>query len=399
MKRYIEYFFILLAFIFALVMSFLVWEKLRDIQQTTFIDLAKSFLRGKFYLLEPVHYSSWQDTAFFNGKYYVYFGPTLGILFIPLAALGFFNFPQQFLALVFGFINFLFLFKIARLLGVKKRDAFWLTFAFIFGSIYLLLSLVNISSYLTQIAAFTFINLALFEYLNKKRWLLIGTIFALSGMTRLTSYATIPFFLIEWWRTDRKIRSFFKFILPVVFSLLILALYNSLRFGSLLETGYRYNTTFPPQVREAIENYGFFSLRHIPTNIYFLLFKGPEPVRISETNYLLKYPFLRANEWGMGIFFTSPFLFYIFLVDFKKYKIAFSSLISCIIGILPALLYGGVGVWQFGYRYALEIYPFLFLILSLYFKEKMPIFAKIIIFYSVFFDTFLMGSIWGVYPF
>jgi len=101
----------------------------------------------------------------------------------------------------------------------------------------------------------------------------------------------------------------------------------------------------------------------------------------------------------MGIFFTSPFLLYVFLVDFKKYKIAFSSLISCITGILPALFYGGVGVWQFGYRYALDIYPFLFLILSLYFKEKMPILAKLLIFYSVVFNTFLMGSIWGAYPF
>jgi hypothetical protein len=65
-------------------------------------------------------------------------------------------------------INFLVLFRIARLVELKKKEAFWLAFAFIFGSIYLSLSLVNISSYLTKITAFTFINLALLEYLNKK---------------------------------------------------------------------------------------------------------------------------------------------------------------------------------------------------------------------------------------
>jgi len=261
MKRHIEYFLILITLIFALVVSFLVWKKLQYIQQTTFIDLAKSFLKGKLYLLEPVRYSSWQDTALFNGKYYVYFGPILGIFFIPLVAFGFFNFSQQFLALILGVINFLVLFRIARLVELKKKDAFWLAFAFIFGSIYLFLSLVNISSYLTQITAFTFINLALLEYLNKKRWFLIGALFALSGMTRFTLYSTIPFFLIEWWRTDREIRNFFKFTLPVAFSLLVLSFYNSLRFGSPLETGYQYNTTFPPQVKEAIENYGFFFLK------------------------------------------------------------------------------------------------------------------------------------------
>jgi hypothetical protein len=83
------------------------------------------------------------------------------------------------------------------------------------------------------------------------------------------------------------------------------------------------------------------------------------------------------------------------LIDFKKYKIAFSSLISCISGILPVLLYRGVEVWQFGYRYALDIHPFLFLILSLYFKKKTPILAKFLVFYSVVFNTFLMGEYLG----
>jgi hypothetical protein len=87
-------FFILVALIFALVMSFLVWEKIQYIKQTTFIDLEKSFLKGKVYLLEPVCYSFWQDTAFLNGKHYCLFWSNYWNPFYYLSRFWFFNFSR-----------------------------------------------------------------------------------------------------------------------------------------------------------------------------------------------------------------------------------------------------------------------------------------------------------------
>lgn len=390
-----------IVLVFSLIGSFLMFRKLEFINHTTFVDLALSFFQGKIYLVEPIRYSSWQDSAFFNGKYYVYFSPIPTILLLPFVFLLRENASQRILAVFLGIFNFLLLFKIGKSLKLRKNDALWLTLGFIFGSVYLLLNIVNISAYLVQITGFTFLLLSLLEYFTKRRWWLIGIFFSLAGMTRMSLYFTFPFFLINIWKNgkEKRKKNLFYFILPVIFSVLILAFYNFLRFGSLFDTGYRYNTTFPPEIQNAIEKYGLFSFKNIPTNLYFLFYKGPEVIKISEKNYLLKYPFLKASEWGMGIFFTSPFFIYLFFLRLRKNKLIIPLLSSCFLGILPALTYTGIGLWQFGYRYALDIYPFIFILLSLSFQKGMPTLAKFLIVYSIIFNLFLMGSIWGIYLF
>lgn len=383
----------------ALIGSFHVKRKFAFINHSHFTDLAFSFLQGRLSLPEPIRYSSWQDSAYFKGKYYVYFSPLPAILLIPVVAILGQNISQQILTFLAGIINFFLLFKISKTLGLKKNDGLWLVIGFIFGSIYLFLSLVNISAYLIQIVGFTFQIAALYEFFTKRRWWLIGLLFALSGMTRPSLYFTFPFFVLEIFKSRSKERklAFFSFVFPTIISILLLGVYNQLRFGNPLDNGYTYNTTWPPGVKEAIRN-GFFSFKHLPGNLYFLFFKSPEVIRISNISYVLRFPFLRANEWGLGIFFTSPFFLYLFFSDYKK-KFVFSSLIASLVGLLPALLYAGVGVWQFGYRYALDIYPFLFILLASIFSKGMPRLAKTFIFYSIIFNLFLMGSIWEVYPF
>lgn len=388
-----------LIIIIALTGSLLVWERLSFINHTQITDLAFSLLHGKFHLPEPIRYTSWQDSAFFNGKYYVYLGPLPALFLIPAVAVWGQNFPQQALIIFAGLVNFWLMFKLAQKFGLKKNDSLWLTTAFIFGSVYLFLSIVNISCYLVQIVGFTFLLAALYEFFHQKRWLLIGLFSALAGMSRYTLFCSGLFFLIELVRNENKNKksAFFKLCLPIIGAIIILAFYNYQRFGNILDTGYTYNPTLPPGVKEASQE-NLFSLKHLPGNLFFLLFKGPEAVRKTQTNYLLKFPFLRASEWGMGIFFTSPFLLYLFLVSFKK-RLDSSLLIASIVGIIPSLLYSGSGMWQYGYRYALDIYAFLFILLARFFKKKMPVLAKILIVYSILFNLFLMGSIWGVYVF
>lgn len=383
--------------LFALIASLHMWQKLSFIQHSHFTDLAFSFLQGKFTLPEPIRYSSWQDSAYFKGRYYVYFGPIPAIFLLPAVVIWGQNVPQQILSVLAGIANFLILYKLAQRLGLKKNNSLWLGIAFLFGSVYLFLSLVNISSYLIQVIGFTFLAAALYEFFAKKRWLLLGALLALAGMTRPSLYLASVFFVLEALKSKNRKQIFLQLALPIILSVGLLGIYNQARFGNPFDTGYTYNPTWPAGKKE-LAQYGLFSLKHIPGNLYLLFLKGPEAVRVSTESYVLRFPFLRANEWGMGIFFTSPFFLYLFLSKLKK-KYAFSALLTSAIGILPALFYAGTGVWQFGYRYALDIYPFLFVLLALVFTKGMPLLAKFLIVYSIFFNLFLMGSIWGVYPF
>jgi len=82
-----------------------------------------------------------------------------------------------------------------------------------------------------------------------------------------------------------------------------------------------------------------------------------------------------------------------------KDRYVFSSLITTFFLSIPVLTYYGIGVWQYGYRYALDFYPFLFLILLSVFKDGLPLKAKVLIIYSILFNLLFMYSIWYKYPF
>ncbi|MCL4366805.1 hypothetical protein M1563_01405 [Patescibacteria group bacterium] len=385
--------------LFCLVFSFLIWQKLFFIQQSHFTDLAAALLQGKLALVPPVKYSAWQDTAFFQGKYYVYFGPIPALLLLPCVALFGSGFNQQVLSILLVAVNFYLLFRLAKKLGLSTLDACWLSIALVFGSVLTFVSLVNISAYLVQVVGFTLLLLAVYEFLNQKRYWLVGILLALAGMTRPSLYFGASFFIltIAFSQQSGKTLKLMSFLLPVIFSLGILGGYNFARFGDILNGGYSYNTTWPPGMKEAVE-FGLFSPRHILGNLYFLFFKGPDPVRISDLSYVLKAPFLKASEWGMGIFYTSPIFLYLAQLKIKDRLVQY-LLAGVVIGLLPALTYAGIGLWQYGYRYAVDIYPFLLVLLCLVFKERgVPNLAKVLIVYSLIFNFYLMGSPWGVYP-
>ena len=65
---------------------------------------------------------------------------------------------------------------------------------------------------------------------------------------------------------------------------------------------------------------------------------------------------------------------------------------------MPSLFYFGIGTSQYGYRYALDFIPLLFLLLLPAFGKTLPNFAKILIVGGMIFNTLYMLSIWDIYP-
>ncbi len=137
--------------------------------------------------------------------------------------------------------------------------------------------------------------------------------------------------------------------LPVTVSLLTAA-YNFARFHSIFDFGYFHI----PEVRdEPWYEHGLFSLHSIPWNVHQMLFEGfPDNP---------DFPFLTFPPFGCSIFLSSPFLFLLFRAG-GRYRI-----ISWIaIGIITFVLWchGNPGGWQFSYRYAMILLPWMFLLLT-----------------------------------
>jgi hypothetical protein len=137
--------------------------------------------------------------------------------------------------------------------------------------------------------------------------------------------------------------------LPVILALLT-GTYNLARFHSMSDFGYFHI----PEVRdEPWYAHGLFSLHSIPWNVNTMLFEGfhDEP----------DFPFLSFPPFGCSILLSSPLLFLLFR-EGGRYK----SISWVAIGILTFVLWchGNSGGWQFSYRYAMILLPWMFLLLT-----------------------------------
>jgi hypothetical protein len=137
--------------------------------------------------------------------------------------------------------------------------------------------------------------------------------------------------------------------LPVTVALLTGA-YNFARFHSIFDFGYFHI----PEVRdEPWYEHGLFSLHSIPWNVNKMLFEG-----FHDTP---DFPFLSFPPFGCSIFLSSPFLFLLFRAGGKYRTVSWIA-----IGVLTFVLWchGNPGGWQFSYRYAMILLPWMFLLLT-----------------------------------
>jgi hypothetical protein len=104
------------------------------------------------------------------------------------------------------------------------------------------------------------------------------------------------------------------------------------------------------------------------------------------------YPFLKPDIWGMSILFTSPILLWGFRASWKKREVWLSILTSALM-LFVLLGYYGIGVRQYGYRYALDFYPFLFIMLAYAQQERLSWLFRIIVILSFLFNWYLIGFV------
>ena len=337
------------------------------------------------------------DYADFNGKQYLFFGPMPSILLGPFVFVWGKNFPQMTLSIASLVITYLAIYILVRKLKFNKIDAFWLANFFVFGTVLYFVGLINVSAYVVQAVGTVLVVLSLLEYFSLRRWFIIGLMFAAAGATRLSLFALAVFYLLELLRQRPQIdfkKSVALLMLPIVFSLGVLGAYNWRRFSSVFDTGYSRNVSIPKGYPNTIE--GFVSIKHIPANLYLLLFAAPEPVKKDKVEDVVELPFLRVNGQGLAIWFTSPLFIYLLFARRQPYTI--SAIFGIVALAIPSLLYFGLGIDQFGYRYALDFYPLLFLILLSAFGGGLPTFAKVLIAFGIIFNCFYMSSLWYSYP-
>lgn len=345
--------------------------------------LAESFLSGSLSFTPESQNllkvdGVWPDIAPFNGKYYWPLGVFPAVLLMPVAAaMRAFHVPiqdwigcvQPLLVIAVAALVFV----VARRIRFAKLDSGYSAFAFVGASMFLGVALLPWYSYLGHIVAVLLLFGAIAEHLGKRRWWLIGLLIGLAFATRATAGIGIIYFVghlvfverPDWRAAVCKLWALFAPFIVVAGGV---ALYNYLRFESPFETGYAFQILFFESLQRA-RDYGVFSLIHLPGNIYHAFIAGPLPVLRDGASPVLAFPFIKGDRWGMGIFWTSPYLLLLFLR--RSWDAAGKLLLTtCALIAAPIFLYYGVGWLQFGYRYALDFMPFLFLAFLIAYRER-----------------------------
>jgi hypothetical protein len=209
---------------------------------------------------------------------------------------------------------------------------------------------------------------ALYFTLVRPSPFIAGAFFALAAGNRTELLITGPFYLYFFWRRSNENTAglsrtarmkhglrlnasmLFDFsALPVALALLTAA-YNFARFHSIFDFGYFHIPEVPD---EPWYEHGLFSVHSIPWNAHTMLFEG-----FSDNP---DFPFLSFPPFGCSILLSSPFLFLLFRNGGKYRVICWIA-----IGLLTFILWchGNPGGWQFSYRYAMILLPWMFLLLT-----------------------------------
>lgn len=336
------------------------------------------------------------DTLEWNGHKYLPLGPLPGVLLIPFLPLLELGLNLVAICLLFTLLNAWLLYKVLIEIGVSDVRLKWSLLLFFGGTVYLSTAVNGTSWFLAHIVTITFLMMAVLMVLNRKLALLAGVLLGLAGMSRFTVLFALPFFvamlLYKQGQEGERVamRQFAgrvgMLLLGLAGPVLLLALYNYARFGNPLDTGYSHVVLKDPVLAEAMRQ-GLFSLAHVPKNLFMLLLQGPLPFP-NENAAVLQFPYVTPSMWGMGIFFTSPALVYIFRARLRT-PVVWACWLAVLCVMVPIITYYGVGWIQFGYRYALDFTPFLVMIAALGFPIAMSNKARVLIALSV------LVNVWG----
>lgn len=270
------------------------------------------------------------------------------VLALPFRLLLKENFQQQFLAHILGTLTVILTMILSYRIKKNWKLSIWSGMLIGLGSIVWYLSATGSVWYLGQVASLFFLTAALAESFRKKRALLIGVFIGAAFLSRLHTILSLPLFIFLL-GVNRK--NVFKKLLLLGLGMAPFFLfnfyYNYIRFGTIFDKGY---FLVPGILTEPWFSKGMLNIAYIPEHLRILFLSLPK--------ILTHFPYIEPSWYGLSILITTPAFIFALKPSFKENLIKMLWLSISLIFIIVALR-GGTGWTQFGYRYAVDFYPFL----------------------------------------
>ncbi len=320
---------------------------------------------------------SWLNEAVpFEGKWYTVFpyGSVLSIM--PFAFLKFVGIseemPASFIGGFLASVICLFLFLISRYYEHTPGKRVLLVLGIMFGT-WLWTNLMFAGAWQLALGFAMVGELgAVYFIIYKRNPVLAGAFFALAFGNRTEIILTAPIFMLmlasgkiyemskEFAEMDGKrlieknpvLKNLVGFCFIPFFLGVITLIYNYTRFHSPFDFGY---SRIPGVLNEPWYRHGIFSIYYIPYNINEML--------LTTWKVIKDYPYFTPTGFGGSIFLASPFLIFVFSRKYKHNILKYVCWTAIIVQTLLLWTHGNAGGWQYSYRYALILLPWIFLIL------------------------------------
>lgn len=363
-------------------------------QYPYFNFLADAFLHNQLYLrLIP---ETTLDLSFFNGRYYLYWGPAPALLALPLVFLFGPQVSDVLQSILYGAFNvglfsvFLRLLSEKEILQLTRAQRVLLTIFFSLGTPFTPLPAVGTVWFLLQLVSLMFVLLGFiagYSLHGRKAFFWSGMAAAALLLSRPTAAPSFIFLawnlLHRFWKIERKVLMGYCVagLSPVAAGVGLILIYNYFRFGNPFENGLSYHLMGPAfQVLSA--KHGQFSLQYVPTNLFYNYFFYP-----------IDFADLTIHPYGGSLFLLSPLFFASFFTLWLERRDVntWVLLLSILIGNIPMLLLMGPGVTHYGSRYAIDFFIPLFLLTAKGIKNIPFAMNCLLLLISIF--HFLIGSI------
>ncbi len=352
-----------------------------------FILQADSFLHGKLYLSHVP--TDTHDLNFFNGHWYESKPPFPILLITPLVAIwgvaafniNTFSLMLSALAAVSMYLIF---YRLINLGWIKlsRSGAIWLTVLFAFGTVYWWLSIVGTVGAFSQVVTVLFCALAFLSVLKNWSPWLTGICLMAAIMSRPNVFVLWPALMaifIQLNLKEEKViwKDVVKWSVPSaalpILGAVFLLCYNFLRYGAFSDFGYG-TLNGSLEIVQNVQKYGLFSTHFVPINLRVMFLALPKLTK--QCAY-----FLPRGD-GISILMSTPAILYLL----RKFNISWwigGCWCSILLSIALLAMYSNTGANQYGYRYLMDFFIPVIMVIAYNVGEKISGLMKALIIASI----------------
>lgn len=317
-----------------------------------FVYMARAFLERHVDLRGLPEY--YHDVIHVGGRVYAPFPPVPALLMVPVVAWQGGDADQgrvgQILAAGAVAVFVLGL----RRLGFPPATRLFCGASLAFGSVLWPSTAIGTTWFFAQVVVVLATAVIVWELAGDARPLVLGGAVVAAWLTRLSLLPAVAVLGVLVWGRHRTLRSLAAFLAVNAVGAAVYAAYDYLRFGDPLQSGYSLLSMAVVNT-EAASRWGFFNVHFIPEQLYAMFFRAPELIN--------QPPYLKPSPWGMSLLLTSPVILRLLFpqTDCRAWLRWAALALSLAVPLLP---YFSVGWVQFGYRYSLDWWVFVLVLLA-----------------------------------